>query len=217
MKHNDCAVSIDLTDAYLHVLIHPQSRKYLRFVNEDQVFHFTALPFGMSLSVDFHETDGRYSSVLTPTCHISLPVPRRLVDKRSDSQSIGFSDKILYTNNSKSRFSSKSKEIGITSHSEFHIHRHGISDSAKFIQGPSGSSRDPYTDNQINPVMQTSIGTNFPFSFGQTQCRSRFCSPSQTSRVPWKCVFCLSGDLTFFLSIIRFRSPVWFDLIHNGG
>ena len=50
MRLNDWAVSIDLTDAYLHVPIHRQSRKYLRFVQEDQVYHFSALPFGMSLS-----------------------------------------------------------------------------------------------------------------------------------------------------------------------
>ena len=47
---NDWAVSTDLTDAYLHVPIHPQSRKYLRFMYKDQIFQFTALPFGMSLS-----------------------------------------------------------------------------------------------------------------------------------------------------------------------
>ena len=46
----DWAVSINLTDAYLHIPIHPQSRKYLRFVHEDQIFQFMALPFGMSLS-----------------------------------------------------------------------------------------------------------------------------------------------------------------------
>ena len=50
MRLYDWAVSIDLTDAYLHVQIHHQSRKYLRFVHKDQVYHFTALPFGMSLS-----------------------------------------------------------------------------------------------------------------------------------------------------------------------
>ena len=50
MRLNDWAVSLDLTDAYLHVPTHHQSRKYLRFVHEDQVYHFTALPFGMSLS-----------------------------------------------------------------------------------------------------------------------------------------------------------------------
>ena len=46
---NDWAVSIDLTDAYLHVPIHPTSRKYLWFVYEQQAFQLTALPFGMSL------------------------------------------------------------------------------------------------------------------------------------------------------------------------
>ena len=50
IMHNDWAVSIDLTDAYLHVPIHPTFRKYLRFVYDHQVFQFTALPFGISLS-----------------------------------------------------------------------------------------------------------------------------------------------------------------------
>ena len=50
MRLNDWAVSIDLTDVYLHVPIHRQSRKYLRFVHEDQVYHFSALLFRMSLS-----------------------------------------------------------------------------------------------------------------------------------------------------------------------
>ena len=34
----------------MHILIHPISRKYLRFIYDHQVFQFTALPFGMSLS-----------------------------------------------------------------------------------------------------------------------------------------------------------------------
>ena len=143
--------------------------------------------------------------------YISFPVPRRLADKRSYSQSVDHSDKILHSNNAKSRFSSKSKEIGITTLSEFHFHRHGISDTAKFSQGPTGSSRDPNTDNQINSVMQTSIGTNFPFSFGQTQCSSGFCSPRQTSLMSPANVSSV-WDLIFFLSIIRSWSPIWFDL-----
>ena len=48
---NDWAISIDLTDAYLHVPIHPISRKYLQFVYHHQVFQFMALPFGMFLSL----------------------------------------------------------------------------------------------------------------------------------------------------------------------
>ena len=40
--------SIDLSDAYLHVPIHPHSRKYLRFCYRSQVFQFTSLPFGLA-------------------------------------------------------------------------------------------------------------------------------------------------------------------------
>ena len=39
--------SIDLSDAYLHIPIHPNSRKYLRFCHRSQVFQFTSLPFGL--------------------------------------------------------------------------------------------------------------------------------------------------------------------------
>ena len=181
MRLNDWAVSIDLTDAYLHVPIHRQSRKYLRFVHEDQVYHFSALPFGMSLSVNFLETDGRYCSFSTPTCHISFSIPRRLADKKSDSQPSDYSDKDLHSNYSKPRFSAKSQEVRPLSCSEIHLHRYGISDATKFSQGPSGSCTEPNSNNQENNVSKTCIGMNFPFSFGQTQCCSRPCSPGQTA------------------------------------
>ena len=38
---------IDLSDAYLHIPIHPLSRKYLRFCHRSQVFQFTSLPCGL--------------------------------------------------------------------------------------------------------------------------------------------------------------------------
>ena len=40
--------SIDLLDAYLHIPIHPNSRKYLKFCHRTQVFQFTSLPFGLA-------------------------------------------------------------------------------------------------------------------------------------------------------------------------
>ena len=40
--------SIDLSDAYIHIPIHPNSRKYLRFCHRSQVFQFTSLPFGLA-------------------------------------------------------------------------------------------------------------------------------------------------------------------------
>ena len=40
--------SIDLSDTYLHIPIHPNSRKYLRFCHRSQVFQFISLPFGLA-------------------------------------------------------------------------------------------------------------------------------------------------------------------------
>ena len=44
----DWMISIDLKDAYLQVPIHPNSRKFLRFVANDRVYQFKALCFGLS-------------------------------------------------------------------------------------------------------------------------------------------------------------------------
>ena len=43
-------LSIDLSDAYLHIPIHPNSRKYLRFCHRSQVFQFTSLPFRLAMA-----------------------------------------------------------------------------------------------------------------------------------------------------------------------
>ena len=83
-------------------------------------------------SINFLETDGRYCSFSTPTCHISFSIPRRLTDKKSDSQPSDYSDKDLHSNYSKPRFSAKSQEVRPLSCSEIHLHRYGISDATKF-------------------------------------------------------------------------------------
>ena len=45
---NEWVTSIDLTDAYLHIPIHPQSHKYLRFFHKGVSYQFTSLPFGLA-------------------------------------------------------------------------------------------------------------------------------------------------------------------------
>ena len=50
IRRNDWATSIDLKDAYFHVTIHQEYRKYLRFVWEGRTYEFRALPFGLSLA-----------------------------------------------------------------------------------------------------------------------------------------------------------------------
>ena len=48
VQKGDYAFKIDLQDAYFHILIHPSSRKYLRFAFENKEYQFQVLPFGLN-------------------------------------------------------------------------------------------------------------------------------------------------------------------------
>ena len=48
LRKGEWVTSIDLTDAYLHIPIHTQSQKYLRFHFKGVTYQFTSLPFGLA-------------------------------------------------------------------------------------------------------------------------------------------------------------------------
>ena len=195
---NDWTVSIDLTDAYLHVPIHPRSRKYLRFIFKDQFFQFTALPFGMSLSpwiftklMDVIVAHLRQRAI-TLFPYLDNWLIRDLIRNRLVSHTIY----CLQTVQSLG-VHSKSKEVRFDTIPEIHVYRDGISDTTEYSQGTSRPSRFSTADCQTVSFSDSSFGTNFSFSFGQTQCSSRLRSPRQTtlstvSNVSFIC-------LTFFL------------------
>ena len=47
LRSHDWAVSIDLKDAYLHVPVHPQSRRLLGFKFLGKAYTYKVLPFGL--------------------------------------------------------------------------------------------------------------------------------------------------------------------------
>ena len=48
LQQGEWVTSLDLTDAYFHIPIHPQSQKYLHFNVGNRSYQFTALPFGIT-------------------------------------------------------------------------------------------------------------------------------------------------------------------------
>ena len=50
VRQGDFHCSVDLKDAYQHILIYPPHRKFLRFAFEGRLYEYTVLPFGLSLS-----------------------------------------------------------------------------------------------------------------------------------------------------------------------
>ena len=74
--------SIDLSDTYLHIPIHPNSRKYLRFCYKSQVFQFTSLPFGLATAPPGLYNDCKGSETNGPLQRTqSSPIPGRLADQ----------------------------------------------------------------------------------------------------------------------------------------
>ena len=74
--------SIDLSDAYLHIPIHPNSRKYLRFCYKSQVFQFTSLPFGLATAPPGLYNDCKGSETNGPLQRTQTsPIPGRLADQ----------------------------------------------------------------------------------------------------------------------------------------
>ena len=48
IRHGDWMISLDLQDAYLQVPVRPESRRYLRFCLDNEVYQFRVLCFGLS-------------------------------------------------------------------------------------------------------------------------------------------------------------------------
>ena len=48
LQPGECVTSLDFTNAYFHIPIGPNSRKFLRFHIQNQTFQFRALPLGLS-------------------------------------------------------------------------------------------------------------------------------------------------------------------------
>ena len=73
---------IDLSDAYLHIPIHPNSRKYLRFYYRSLVFQFTSLSFGLATAPPCLYNDCKGSEANGPLQRTQTsPIPGRLADQ----------------------------------------------------------------------------------------------------------------------------------------
>ena len=78
IQKGDWVISLDLTDAYLHVPIHPSSRKFFRFCYQDEVFQFRVLPFGLSVSPRVFTRGGCDDGPCSISWFTGSPLSRRL-------------------------------------------------------------------------------------------------------------------------------------------
>ena len=98
---------IGLSDTYLHITIHPNSRKYLRFCHRSQVFQFTSLPFGLAMAPQvFTMMVKEVKLMALSRGNQTSPVPGRLADQgpvsgrsKSEHSDSGGPDSVLRVDN----------------------------------------------------------------------------------------------------------------------
>ena len=72
VQKGDYAFKIYLHDAYLHIPVHPSSRKYLRFAFENKVYQFRVLPFGLNTAPQIFTRFGAHGDRLSSPSGISV-------------------------------------------------------------------------------------------------------------------------------------------------
>ena len=114
--------SIDFKDAYFHIPIHSQSRKYMRFHLQGRSYQFKALPFGLStapmeFTVVAKETPGTAEGYKDP------PVPRRLVGESLIPRNLSPTYKELGNSLPRSRLASEQGKVRAGSKTGFQLRR----------------------------------------------------------------------------------------------
>ncbi len=83
IQSGDWFVTIDLKDAYFHIEILPQHRKFLRFAFGGEAYRYRVLPFGLALSPRTYTKC--MDAALTPG-HLHFKLQRRLADSGTVSR-----------------------------------------------------------------------------------------------------------------------------------
>ena len=131
------------------------NRGSIRFMFEDQVFQFTALPFGMSPSPWIF---AKLMDIIAAHLH------QRSILLFPNWQQTNISYNILPSNVAKSRVHYKSKEVRFDTSPEIHLYRDGISDTTKRSQG---TNRPHWisTSNYQTFFLRLKFWHNFSFLF----------------------------------------------------
>ena len=78
LQPNEWITKIDLKDAYHHILVHVNIRKYFRFVVAGTVYQFRVLPFGLSTA------PREFTKTLAPVVHLFSRHPGTCISGRLD-------------------------------------------------------------------------------------------------------------------------------------
>ena len=180
IQPNDWAISLDLTDAYLHVPIHRQSRKYLRFFSQGSDVSVQGSPVRpCNKSLCFYPRDGCHSNLSTEEGNCTVSVPGRLVGQKSDSSGNSERSTVYTQVDYVPGTDNQRREVGLGSISELCVYRNGISYTKEYSS--SAVRQNTRHSGTITMVRNSraSLSKSLPVSSGKAQCSIPVCRTGQ--------------------------------------
>ena len=150
LQRGEWITSVDFKDAYFHIPIQEQSRKYLRFHVQGQTYQFKALPFGLSTApLEFTVIAKEVKLMAGHRGYKNPPVPRRLVGEGE----IPFNLLTTHTNPSKNvsetRLAGECRKIGAGAETSLQLCRLPIRPQVRPGQTDTGPVAKPSRQNKI--------------------------------------------------------------------
>ena len=167
LRKHDWAISLDLTDAYFHIPIHPKSRRYLRFHFMGKTYQFRALAFGLAPApyvfsrivkavVKHFSTHGYASSF----------IPRRLAPAVSVSSCVSVSQRSTSEYGVVPGICSQLRQVGASSQSEIFFPGSSFLSRQGAYRSIFGQAHEATIINTENVVSWSCISPTDPFPVG---------------------------------------------------
>ena len=150
LQQGEWITSIDFKDAYFHIPIQEQSRKYLRFHVQGQTYQFKALPFG--LSTVYCGSKGGQTDGYTQGCK-DPPVPRQLVGESRILSSLPPTHARTSTDMPEVRLDSKLGKIRTGAQTNLQFRRLPVRPEGRLGPAYTGPVADPPGENLGSPVL----------------------------------------------------------------
>ena len=181
IQPNDWAFSLDLTDAYLHVPIHRQSRQYLRFCLKGQAYQFKALPFGLATSpYVFTRLMVAIATYLRKRAIVLFPYLDDWLVRNQVHQEI-LNDQQLTVELIMSLGLIVNEEKSDLVPSELCIHRNGIPNTQEHSLSAIRQSTGHSGTVTVVQETETALSKSLSVSSGKTKCCSSICSIGQAT------------------------------------
>ena len=137
VQKGDWVVSLDLTEAYLHVPIHPL-RKFLLFCYQDEVFQFRSYPSGCREPKSLHPCGGCDNGPCSISGFTGSPLSRRLAPEEPAAGLPQDSNPGPCSRDYSSGLDAQTGEVRVIANSRLCLYRHTLSNRSGAVV-PSSS------------------------------------------------------------------------------